>query len=180
LWLLAGMDYPDVTMVIQVGLTEKEQYIHRLGRTARAGKGGCGILMCAPFEDRYLTRELKDLPISRVPFNGPTLSPQLSAKLSAAMRNREVLGDTGSCWAAWLGFYNSHLRKLSWSTDDLVANARVFSESMTLPDIPELEAKTVGKMGLKGVKGLRIMSKEDAMQRHMAKQPQKKAAQPPK
>jgi superfamily II DNA/RNA helicase len=35
---LIGMDYPDVTLVIQVGVTSREQYIHRLGRTARAGK----------------------------------------------------------------------------------------------------------------------------------------------
>merc|ERR1712137_984064 len=32
-----GMDYEGVTLVLQVGLTDKEQYIHRLGRTARAG-----------------------------------------------------------------------------------------------------------------------------------------------
>ena len=33
-----GMDYPDVSFVLQVGLTDRSQYIHRLGRTARAGK----------------------------------------------------------------------------------------------------------------------------------------------
>ena len=39
-----GMDYPDVTKVVQVGLpSDKAQYIHRLGRTARAGKGGNGV-----------------------------------------------------------------------------------------------------------------------------------------
>ena len=32
------MDYPDVTFVLQIGLTDRSQYIHRLGRTARAGK----------------------------------------------------------------------------------------------------------------------------------------------
>lgn len=32
------MDYPDVTLVVQVGMTSREQYVHRLGRTARAGK----------------------------------------------------------------------------------------------------------------------------------------------
>ena len=43
------MDYPDVTLVIQVGLTERDQYIHRLGRTARAGKDGEGVMLC--FDD---------------------------------------------------------------------------------------------------------------------------------
>lgn len=47
-----GMDYPNVTFVLQVGLTDKSQYIHRLGRTARAGKTGCGCLLLAPFEER--------------------------------------------------------------------------------------------------------------------------------
>ena len=36
-----GMDFPGVTHVIQVGLPpSEEQYIHRIGRTARAGKTG--------------------------------------------------------------------------------------------------------------------------------------------
>jgi hypothetical protein len=43
-----GMDYPDVTFVLQVGMTERDQYIHRLGRTARAGKSGTGLLLLAP------------------------------------------------------------------------------------------------------------------------------------
>ena len=41
-----GMDYPDVTSVIQVGQpADKAQYVHRLGRTARAGKQGSGVLL---------------------------------------------------------------------------------------------------------------------------------------
>ena len=58
-----GLDYPDVTFVLQVGLTTKEQYIHRLGRTARAGKGGKGLLLLADFEARAMASELKTLPI---------------------------------------------------------------------------------------------------------------------
>ena len=46
-----GLDYPDVTLVIQIGLpSTREQYIHRLGRTARAGKSGEGLLLLAPHE----------------------------------------------------------------------------------------------------------------------------------
>lgn len=53
-----GMDYPDVSFVLQVGITDKSQYIHRLGRTARAGKGGSGCLLVAPFEEIPMRREL--------------------------------------------------------------------------------------------------------------------------
>jgi superfamily II DNA/RNA helicase len=39
----------------------------RLGRTARAGKSGTGLLLLAPFEYDYVTRrELKDLPLQEV------------------------------------------------------------------------------------------------------------------
>ncbi|RKO87956.1 P-loop containing nucleoside triphosphate hydrolase protein, partial [Blyttiomyces helicus] len=58
-----GVDYPGVTLVMQLGMpSAREQYIHRIGRTGRAGKTGEGILMLAPFEKTFLT-ELKDLPI---------------------------------------------------------------------------------------------------------------------
>ena len=49
-----GLDYPDVTYVLQVGMTDRQQYIHRLGRTARAGKSGHGALMLAPYEEKYV------------------------------------------------------------------------------------------------------------------------------
>ena len=48
------MDYPDVTLVVQVGLTERDQYIHRLGRTARAGKDGEGVMLCFDDEVGYM------------------------------------------------------------------------------------------------------------------------------
>jgi ATP-dependent RNA helicase MSS116 len=59
-----GMDYPDVTSVIQVGQpADKAQYVHRLGRTARAGKQGCGVLLLADFERAFL----RDVKVSPAP-----------------------------------------------------------------------------------------------------------------
>lgn len=48
-----GMDFPNVTHVIQMGLPSSvEQYIHRIGRTARAGKEGEGWLILNQIEDQ--------------------------------------------------------------------------------------------------------------------------------
>jgi len=50
-----GVDYPDVSLVVQYGAPfSKELYIHRLGRTGRAGKDGAGLLVLLPFESKRL------------------------------------------------------------------------------------------------------------------------------
>ena len=61
-----GMDFPNVTHVIQVGLpTTTEQYIHRIGRTARAGKEGEGWLILNQIESAEGQRRLRRLPLRR-------------------------------------------------------------------------------------------------------------------
>ena len=50
----------------QVGIpSDREQYIHRLGRTGREGKDGEGILLVAPWEEYFLD-EIKDLPLEKL------------------------------------------------------------------------------------------------------------------
>jgi ATP-dependent RNA helicase MSS116 len=59
-----GIDYPDVTRVIQVGSpASTEQYIHRVGRTGRAGKDGRADLLLLPLERNFVRYQLSDVPI---------------------------------------------------------------------------------------------------------------------
>lgn len=59
----------------QVGIpSDREQYIHRLGRTGRGGKEGEGILLIAPWEE-YFLNDLKDLPLDKLP--SPCLDPEI-------------------------------------------------------------------------------------------------------
>ncbi|KAK5660229.1 hypothetical protein OQA88_12763 [Cercophora sp. LCS_1] len=61
-----GMDFPNITHVIQVHLPkDRETYIHRLGRTARAGKNGEGWLLVADVEVPLARDRLPGLPIQR-------------------------------------------------------------------------------------------------------------------
>lgn len=59
-----GMDFPNVTHVIQMAIPpSREQYIHRIGRTARAGKEGEGWLIVSQEESDEVRYRLSKLPL---------------------------------------------------------------------------------------------------------------------
>ncbi|KAF2614411.1 hypothetical protein F2Q70_00010938 [Brassica cretica] len=140
-----GVDYPDVTLVLQVGLPkDREQYIHRLGRTGRKGKEGEGILLLAPWEEYFLS-SLKDLPITKSSL--PSTDPETVKKVQKAlchveMRNKEA------AYQAWLGYYNSQ-KMIGRDKERLVELANEFSRSMGLDNPPAIPKLILGKMGLK-------------------------------
>lgn len=50
-----GIDVEGITHVINIDVPlEKESYVHRIGRAARAGKSGKAITFVTPYEDRFL------------------------------------------------------------------------------------------------------------------------------
>jgi len=181
-----GLDFPGVTLIIQVGLTAKDQYIHRLGRTARAGNEGHGIIILSPFERRFLSTLTPELPITPMHLEaGSTLATLANGQTPAwpaALRKGSfahplayafslvdpagsgsvgddedsLKGEASSAYRAQMGFLNGYLRILGWNKEQLVANVNEWSSFIGLREVPTFEAKTVGKMGLKGVAGLRI------------------------
>ncbi|MDB2477856.1 helicase C-terminal domain-containing protein, partial [Alphaproteobacteria bacterium] len=56
-----GIDIPDVSLVVNYDVpTTPEAYVHRIGRTARAGREGRAITLCAPEEQKHL-RDIEKL-----------------------------------------------------------------------------------------------------------------------
>jgi ATP-dependent RNA helicase MSS116 len=142
-----GMDFPDVTMVIQIGVpSAREQYIHRLGRTGRAGKTGKGLLMLDPAE-KFFLNGVRDLPIEVL---NPAIDSQVDQRVRKAISR--INPDTkAQAYSAWLGFYNGSSGKMKWSKDDLIFAANNYAlETLQCESLPGLLKKTVGKMGLKG------------------------------
>lgn len=63
----------DCLSMLQMGVpADREQYIHRLGRTGRKGKEGKGILLLAPWEEFFLST-LRDLPVVKASL--PSVDP---------------------------------------------------------------------------------------------------------
>ncbi|KAK3079958.1 hypothetical protein LTS18_003498 [Coniosporium uncinatum] len=151
-----GMDFQGVGLVIQVGLPSNgEQYVHRVGRTARAGNEGRAVIMLTDREKYFLTVN-KHLPIQPYPMATSASAPHSSApKVHQALAR--VSEDTKrKAYQAYLGFHKSFLKQLRLDSVGLVALANEFAAAMGCPEPPMIDRQVVGKMGLKGVRGLNI------------------------
>lgn len=75
-----GIDVKDITLVVNYDLPQQaEDYVHRIGRTARAGKDGHAISFAMPSEKRDI-RDIerlirKPIPVSRTPELPPARTP---------------------------------------------------------------------------------------------------------
>jgi ATP-dependent RNA helicase MSS116 len=59
-------------------------------------------------------------------------------------------------YQAFLGYNKTYLKKLKLDSKGLVQLANQYARAMGCPEPPLIEKRVVGKMGLKGVPGLRI------------------------
>mmetsp|Transcript_38354 Transcript_38354/g.41576 ORF Transcript_38354/g.41576 Transcript_38354/m.41576 type:complete len:894 (-) Transcript_38354:433-3114(-) len=182
-----GVDYPNVSQVIQCGMPEsRDQYIHRLGRTGRAGQQGTGWLLLQAWEAPFL-KELQgvDIPVntllqarlqqrmndSRESDDGTELEERTDTNDATSMMvqelHRRVRGRDGilsksaeQAYAAFLGYYKGQMKRMTLrNSEELVRTANDFATSSGfVQGPPALQKSTVSKMGLKGVPGLNISS----------------------
>ncbi|KAG0455893.1 hypothetical protein HPP92_023681 [Vanilla planifolia] len=146
-----GVDYPNVTLVIQIGVpSDREQYIHRLGRTGRKGNEGKGILLLAPWEDFFLDN-IRDLPITEA--EAPLIDSETRKKVERALGHVEMRSKE-SAYQAWLAYYNSN-KSIGVDKYRLVLLANEFSRSVGLDNPPAVPKLVLRKMGLNHVPGLR-------------------------
>ena len=144
-----------VTLVVQVGLpSSSEQYIHRLGRTARAGRSGKGVIILTPHESGFLrTPGMRALPIQPHPeLQLPSLSrPELDKTLQI------------QAYGAWLGF-NAQYRQLFRSRQQYVNEANKYARDVLgwadEAGTPPLSPKTARNLGIHGLDGVNTSNNE--------------------
>jgi ATP-dependent RNA helicase MSS116 len=156
-----GMDYPDITMIIQVGIVDKTQYIQRLGRTARAGKSGEGVLLVSDFEAKAVAKNLNGINLDVKSFESVVKS-EVMVKLSKVERDPELKLAAERSYRAWIGYYKTYVKTLGIDLEELVALGNKYSSYIGLQDIPSFEPSTAGKMGIRNVKGVKIERREDS------------------
>jgi ATP-dependent RNA helicase MSS116 len=153
-----GMDFPNVGLVVQVGLpSSTEQYVHRVGRTARAGKDGRAVIILSE-QESFFPKINRTLPLNPYPVDIVSQLPKHYPTINRAFTNVEDEAKA-KAYQAFLGYNKTFLKKLKLSPAELVRLANEYSKAMGCPEPPLIEKSTVGKMGLKGVPGLRIGSR---------------------
>ena len=87
-----GLDIPDVSHVFNFDVpTHSEDYVHRIGRTGRAGREGTAISICAPHEEKYLGF-IEELIGREVPRADPLETPKPSRKAKAEPEAEDSVG----------------------------------------------------------------------------------------
>lgn len=158
-----GLDYPDVTQVIQIGIPEsRDHFIHRLGRTARAGKEGTGILLLFPFESHFLS-ELNGIDVPRDSEMTDMLQESSKLEVPKWMVDNSLRIQRGGnklaasaqlAYLSFLGYYLGQVKRIHLNKSDIVALSNDFSKAIGLESVPTLSPKLISKLNLDGVSGV--------------------------
>jgi ATP-dependent RNA helicase MSS116 len=149
-----GVDYNNVDLVIQYGMPDSDDiYLHRLGRTARAGKSGQGLQVSLPFERgdaltnlvqrRGLTKKNLDLSLD------DTIMATIEKACQRVRSGDLVLTPAAqSAYRSFLAYYVAHIHDGGYSLSDVVDAANSFSASVGLIKPPELSSKTAKRLDI--------------------------------
>ncbi|KAF6820142.1 dead box RNA helicase [Colletotrichum sojae] len=151
-----GLDFPNVTHVIQVGApSDREQYIHRIGRTGRAQKDGEGWLILPESDMSKARRELAGLPLkpttlssSRFDFTSGDEPDKMTAeatRVSAALPEEIVNQAYMSLWGQF------EPKSAQDKADEL---REWFVDGMQKDNTPYMSHSTAVKRGLARISGI--------------------------
>ncbi|KAI7864280.1 P-loop containing nucleoside triphosphate hydrolase protein [Spinellus fusiger] len=145
-----GVDYPGVTLVLQIGVpSTREQYIHRLGRTGRAGRDGEGIIVLAPFEKDFLTREVKDMPIEKLVAPAMTTEDMATTESLTQLAVRSVDDEMmREVYTGFLGFYCNRVTTLGHSRNEALRFAGDFMTGFGVKQLPHLSDSFLKQLGI--------------------------------
>ncbi|KAJ5195403.1 ATP-dependent RNA helicase [Penicillium cinerascens] len=160
-----GMDFPNVDLVIQVGLPSNgEQYVHRVGRTARAGNDGRAIILLTEAESFFM-KVNRHLPIKPHPQTDAINAAAPLCADAVTMAMYSIDEETKQrAYSSFIGFFagSGLLKPLRLDKTGLVQMAnKMAMEGMGCPEPPPMDKKVIGKMGLKGVPGFNYASGND-------------------
>ncbi|KIW46732.1 uncharacterized protein PV06_02378 [Exophiala oligosperma] len=176
-----GMDFPDVTHVIQVGLPRStEDYIHRLGRTGRAGKSGQGWLILQDderYEFRSLMRDIhahnisedENLETSKLDMTQPSQLSVDAGKImqfvETGVKSTSMIDKAKAYLTIMGGLVQSQASRSKQAIVDMANDLAKYGWGLETP--PRVSSHWVAKMGFQSTNGLNITADMDRDPRQM-------------
>lgn len=145
-----GVDYPDVSLVVQYGTPDNDNtYIHRLGRTGRAGKKGTGLQVVLPFETIAVSKlESRGIVEKQLPFDSSTST--YIDKVARRIRSGDTLLTPAAtaAYKSFLAFYLERIDEFGLKREDIVEAANSFSKSVGMVRPPSFDPVIASRLGI--------------------------------
>ncbi|KPA84803.1 putative ATP-dependent RNA helicase [Leptomonas pyrrhocoris] len=132
-----GLDIPHVSWILQYDPPlDPTEYIHRIGRTARAGSVGNSLLFLTPEEAPFL-RYLASFDIHLQKYPMPERLPRIQEKFEHVLQLDEVVAKSAvTAYRAHIGAYQSHILKETFDVHKLDLEA--LSKAFALTAVPHV------------------------------------------
>lgn len=143
-----GIDIPNINLIIQFDPPKNEEiYIHRVGRTARAGHDGESILFLSPSEEKFITyMKNKDIKITKYPieFNETIYNDLLSSIKDLNKEDKWIYDKATKAFVTFVRFYSEHDLKYIFDVNTLdLGNLANCFQLFRIPRIREIIGKKV-------------------------------------
>jgi ATP-dependent RNA helicase DDX55/SPB4 len=140
-----GIDIPDVDWILQFDAPQDPSfYIHRIGRTARAGRKGRALLCLQPQEDSYTEfLKVKDVPIAE--FDTASVMDKSDPKIvyrvkKVATKDRDVMEKAQRAYVSYIRAYREHQCSFIFVFDQLpFAEVAKGFGLLFMPRLPDLK-----------------------------------------
>jgi ATP-dependent RNA helicase DDX55/SPB4 len=142
-----GLDIPDIDWIIQFDPPQdSDQYVHRIGRTARAGKEGESMILLQKHEEPYV-EFLKSRKVTVLPMELETQFDNLEIRqhcYGLMEKDKDLVDKSQNAFVSFIRYYKEHELKFIFSFNHLqiglVANSFAL---FRLPRIKEILGKKI-------------------------------------
>jgi ATP-dependent RNA helicase MSS116 len=169
-----GLDYPDVTHVVQIGAPpSRETYIHRVGRTGRAGKQGEGMLILPEMERDFLM-DLDGLDVqleegiqqglARAKISNRKLQSELGLlqqDIRSGQDKASMEKSLHMAYHAMISYYMQTCQDKHESLEYVISTVNQLVIDFGLQELPPIESSRAKSMGIELLAGLNVRKNWD-------------------
>jgi ATP-dependent RNA helicase MSS116, mitochondrial len=134
-----GVDYPDVSCVIQMGFDSRAEYLQRVGRTGRAGKDGVTYIITAPEENagiELICDVLSEMYVEQKVAYPKAFAKEVKKHVPSGITYPQDNKDAKGAFRGWLGSLASKWKRLKMQPSATIELAGNLAKAMGLNDIP--------------------------------------------